>query len=134
MERISGRAMPFWLRRKSPTSKLENQRPSKYQNHKNLKATFEKEIHGLSQSFGKELESTNPRKQEKITGGYGTKVKTSTPSMSNGGKLYNSYHKFNPDQYRENSPQWQMAIYRYLLDMRKNGHYVNEVTVDKVTK
>ena len=135
MERISGRAMPFWLRRKSPTSKIENQRPSKYQNHKNLSnVSLEKEINGLSQSFGKELESTNPRKQEKITGGYGTKVKTSTPSMSNGGKLYNSYRKFNPDQYQENSPEWQMAIHQYLLDMRKNGHYVNEVTVDKVIK
>ena len=135
MERITGRAMPFWLRRKSPTSKIENQRPSKYRKQKNLnKVSLEKEIQVLSQSFRKELESTSPRKQEKMTGGYGTKVKTSSPLISNEGKLYNSYRKFNPDQYRENSPEWQMAIRQYLLDMRKNGHHVNEVTVDKVTK
>ena len=96
MERITGRAMPFWLRRKSPTSKIENQRPSKYQKQKNR----------------------NPVKEMK----------------PHGGQLYNSYRKFNPDQYRENSPQWKMVIHQYLLDMRQNGHHVNEVTVDKVKK
>ena len=48
--------------------------------------------------------------------------------------LYDSYRKFNPDQYAENSPEWQKAIHQYLLDMRKNGHYIQEVNIDKVRR
>ena len=62
------------------------------------------------------------RKQDKI----------SSSLMKNGRKLYDSYRKFNPDHYVENSPEWQKAIYQYLLDMRKNGHYIQEVDIDKV--
>ena len=47
--------------------------------------------------------------------------------------VYNSYHKFNPGKYAENSPEWQMAMLHYLLDMKKHGHDVQEVSVDKVT-
>merc|ERR1719510_2783516 len=33
-------------------------------------------------------------------------------------KAYNSYKQFNPGQYEEGSPEWQMAMIRYLLDMK----------------
>ena len=46
--------------------------------------------------------------------------------------LYNSYRTFNPDQYQENSPEWQLAVLRYLVDMKENGHFVQEILVDKV--
>ena len=59
-------------------------------------------------------------------------------SHSKSGKVgknhYNSYRKYNPDQYLENSAEWQMAMIRYLLDMKNNGHHVKEVKVEKVTK
>ena len=46
--------------------------------------------------------------------------------------MYNSFRKFNPGQYEENSPEWQIAMLQYLLDMKKHGHKVQEVSVDKV--
>ena len=46
--------------------------------------------------------------------------------------VYNSYQKFNPGKYSENSPEWQMAMLHYLIDMKKHGHDVQEVSVDKV--
>ena len=46
--------------------------------------------------------------------------------------MYNSYHKFNPGQFEENSAEWQMAMLQYLLDMKNNGHNVQEVSFDKV--
>ena len=45
---------------------------------------------------------------------------------------YNSYHQFNPGQYEEGSPEWQMAMIRYLLDMKNHGHKIHEVTLKKV--
>ena len=47
-------------------------------------------------------------------------------------KAYNSYKQFNPGQYEEGSPEWQMAMIRYLLDMKNHGHKIHEVTLDKV--
>ena len=47
-------------------------------------------------------------------------------------QMYNSFRKFNPGQYEENSPEWQIAMLQYLLDMKKHGHKVQEVSVDKV--
>ena len=55
------------------------------------------------------------------------------PSASLPGKnTYNSYNTFNPGQFEESSAEWQMAMLHYLLDMKKNGHKVREVSVDKV--
>jgi len=48
--------------------------------------------------------------------------------------VYNSYQKFNPGKHGENSPEWQMAMLHYLLDMKKHGHDVQEVSVDKPLK
>ena len=45
---------------------------------------------------------------------------------------YNSYKQFNPGQYDEGSPEWQMSMIRYLLDMKNHGHKIHEVTLDKV--
>lgn len=54
------------------------------------------------------------------------------PSASLPGKnTYNSYNTFNPGQFEESSAEWQMAMLHYLLDMKKNGHKVREVSVDK---
>ena len=69
-----------------------------------------------------------------MTGGNRIQDKTSSSSVKTGRMLYDSYRKFNPDQYDENSPQWQKAIYQYLLDMRNNGHYIQEVNIDKVKR
>ena len=58
--------------------------------------------------------------------------KISNMSTEAGETLYNSYSKFDPDQYQENSPEWQLAILRYLVDMKQNGHFVQEIRVDEV--
>ena len=47
-------------------------------------------------------------------------------------KVYNSYSTFNPGQYKENSPEWQMAMLNYLMDMKMNGHKIQEVSMDEV--
>ena len=47
-------------------------------------------------------------------------------------RVYNSYLKYHPRQLWENSPEGQMAILRYLLDMRKNNYKLEEVEMDKV--
>ena len=130
--------MPFWLRRKSPTSnkielKIQNQRLRKYQEVIS-KATLAKEDYGLHHSRSIELKSEGSRKQEQMTGGNRKQDKTSMSSIKTGRILYDSYRKFNPDQYVENSPEWQKAIHQYLLDMRKNGHYIQEVNIDKVRR
>ena len=54
-----------------------------------------------------------------------------SPDSSNK-QMYNSFRKFNPGQYEENTPEWQIAMLQYLLDMKKHGHKVQEVSVDKV--
>jgi hypothetical protein len=46
-------------------------------------------------------------------------------------KVYNSYSQFNPGQFQENSPEWQMAMLHYLIDMKMNGHKIQEVSVDE---
>ena len=48
-------------------------------------------------------------------------------------KVYNSYSTFNPGQFKENSPEWQMAMLRYLMDMKMNGHKIQEVSMDEVS-
>ena len=47
-------------------------------------------------------------------------------------KVYNSYSTFNPGQFKENSPEWQMAMLHYLMDMKLNGHKIQEVSMDEV--
>ena len=54
-------------------------------------------------------------------------------SLLPGNKVYNSYQQFNPGQFQENSPEWQMAMLHYLIDMKDHGHKIQEVSVNKVT-
>ena len=49
------------------------------------------------------------------------------------GKLYNSYKQFNPGRFKEDTPEWQMAMLQYLLDMKNHGHKIKEVTANKVS-
>ena len=80
--------MPFWLRRKSPTSnkielKIQNQRLRKYQEVINQnsskerikeyisKAPLTKQDYGLHHSRSIELKSESSRKQEQMAGGKG---------------------------------------------------------------
>ncbi len=44
---------------------------------------------------------------------------------------YNSFATFNPNQFAENSPEWNMAMIKYLLDMKKHGHAIKEVVAEK---
>lgn len=46
---------------------------------------------------------------------------------------YNLFQKHNPDQFEEGSPKWHMAMIKYLMDMKNNGHKIHEVVMDKVT-
>jgi hypothetical protein len=46
---------------------------------------------------------------------------------------YNSWNTYNPGQFKENSPEWQMAMLHYLIDMKMNGHKIQEVSVDEVS-
>ena len=56
------------------------------------------------------------------------------PVTAKPNKVYNSYKQFNPGQYQENSPEWQMAMLHYLIDMKMNGHKIQEVSVDEVIR
>ena len=47
--------------------------------------------------------------------------------------FYNSYTRFNPGQFKENSPERQATMLQYLMDMRNNGHHIQEVSVDEVS-
>ena len=85
------------------------------------------------------LEKKGSVEQEKNADSYG--IENETPIYEKPSSLlpprekanmYNSYHKFNPGQFEENSPEWQMAMLQYLMDMKENGHNVQEVSVDKV--
>ena len=51
------------------------------------------------------------------------------PSTS---QVYNSYRQFNPAQYEENSPEWQIAMLHYLIDMKKHGHKLQEASENAV--
>ena len=48
-------------------------------------------------------------------------------------EFYNSYSTFNPGQFKENSPEWQMAMLHFLMDMKMNGHKIQEVSMDEVS-
>ena len=48
--------------------------------------------------------------------------------------IYDSYRKFKPNRFPENSPEWNVAMIQYLLDMKKNGHKIKEIETSKVTK
>ena len=64
---------------------------------------------------------------------YLTTGKVFSPeSLLGSNKVYNSYSQFNPGQFKENSPEWQMAMLHYLIDMKMNGHKIQEVSVDEV--
>ena len=47
---------------------------------------------------------------------------------------YNSYSKFNPDQFEKNSPDWHLAMLQFLLDMKEQGHQINEVVANRVRR
>ena len=76
-----------------------------------------------------QLHQAKENRKQKISHNFD---KISTMSTEAGETRYNSNSKFNLDQYQENSPEWQLAILRHLVDMKENGHYVQEIIVDKV--
>ena len=39
---------------------------------------------------------------------------------------YNSYERFQLDELPQKSPAWKIAMINFLLDMKKNGHTINE--------
>ena len=103
--------------------------------------SFEKDAVGLDKLHSKEAitdESSESYKGVPVTSEMKmedtSKESSNSKSGKNGKKYYNSYRKYNPDQYLENSAGWQMAMIRYLLDMKNNGYHVKEVKVDQVTK
>jgi len=49
-------------------------------------------------------------------------------------KVYDSYRKFRPNRFPENSPEWNMAMIQYLLDMKKHGQKIREIETSKVCK
>ena len=99
--------------------------------------SFETEALGLQRNKAKLDESADGFKGVAV--GSETKMEDQIKELShsksgkNGVKHYNSYRKYNPDQFLENSAEWQMAMIRYLLDMKNNGYDVKEVKMDKVT-
>lgn len=44
---------------------------------------------------------------------------------------YDSYQKFNLDKYEKDSPEWNIAMIKYLLDMKKHGHEIKELESSK---
>ena len=101
--------------------------------------TNEKVFQATHKSPSRGLEKKGSIEQERVSDGYGSEDKdpsfdktSSSISTRQESNIYNSYHKFNPGQFEENSPEWQMAMLQYLLDMKDNGHNVQEVSVDKV--
>lgn len=70
-------------------------------------------------------------------------ARVSSPSTSSSGSAgtakatkvntYNSYDRFRPDQYGKGTPEWEMAMLQYLLDMKQNGHKIKEVETNKVS-
>ena len=117
-------------------SKLKMQHP---QETNPYEETNENVFQATHKSPSRGLEKKGSIEQERVGDGYGSENKdpsldktSSSISTRQESNIYNSYHKFNPGQFEENSPEWQMAMLQYLLDMKDNGHNVQEVTVDKV--
>jgi hypothetical protein len=50
------------------------------------------------------------RRASGSTGGGG-----STGSKGNAGAIYDSFRKFDPSRFAENSPEWNMAMIKYLV-------------------
>ena len=102
----------------------ENNPPKKAAEKLDLNSdSFEKD------AVGKGVPVTSEVKMEDTN-----KESSHSKSAMNEKKHYNSYQKYNPEQYLENSAGWQMVMIRYLLDMKNNGYHVKEVKVDKVNK
>ena len=116
------------------STKITNIEQNRIENSKSKTPQIPRSDYGLQHSRSIESNSESSRKQEQMTGGNRKQDKTSLSSIKTGRISYDSYRKFNPDQYVENSPEWQKAIHQYLLDMRKNGHYIQEVNIDKVRR
>ena len=38
-----------------------------------------------------------------------------------------------PTQYAEGSPEWNLAMIKFLLKMKASGHKINEVQINKVS-
>ena len=103
--------------------------------------SFETKARGKSRLQGKEVKlDVSAEGFKEVPVSYEKNMEDQSKELShsksgkNGKNHYNSYRKYNPDQYLENSAEWQMAMIRYLLDMKNNGHHVKEVKVEKVTK
>ena len=47
--------------------------------------------------------------------------------------IYDSFRKFDPSRFVENSPEWNMAMIKYLIDMKNHGHKIKEIETTKVS-
>lgn len=73
------------------------------------------------------------RPQSKIGQGILMKSQTFKPNdLPSANQVYNSYEQFNPGRFEENSPQWQIAMLHYLIDMKKHGDKLQEASLNKV--
>jgi len=54
-------------------------------------------------------------------------------SGSGGGSVYDSFRKFDPTRFAENTPEWNMAMIKYLIDMKNHGHKIKEIETTKVS-
>lgn len=55
------------------------------------------------------------------------------PNKDSDGNLYNSYNKFQIDNYEKGTQEWELAMLQYLLDMKQKGHHIREVESNKVS-
>ena len=54
-------------------------------------------------------------------------------SGGGGGSVYDSFRKFDPSRFAENTPEWNMAMIKYLIDMKNHGHKIKEIETTKVS-
>jgi hypothetical protein len=61
-------------------------------------------------------------------------ISNSNSNNNNNNKgVYDSFRKFDPSRFVENSPEWKMAMIKYLIDMKNHGHKIQEIETTKVT-
>jgi len=85
------------------------------------------------------LQNKKPSKPYKIRGNNGVKFAKLLNAIFHQyfhtkfqGVAYDSLLKFKPNDFAENSPEWNLAMIQYLLDMKKNGHKIREIESSKV--
>ena len=124
---------------------VKNRPPSDVEETDLNSDSLEKEISSFVKIQGKENLIQKSLEQDRVTVSSPTKAKNKSidsliPKPTNlyeplriTKKLYNSYPKYHPKQLLEISPEGQMAILSYLLDMRTYNNKLKEVEMDKVT-